>query len=217
MTVRRWLFAVLTGIVAVPAAALRVDAQETTIKGGVSVSRFQTTGLEHWDDRLIATTFGGHARFRFGPVALQPEVLITTRGASASSAPETEQMRLDHIELGAMLVLPLTMGDLEPFAFAGPSLMLESRCRYLVRQDGLRTTVDCDPPAGQLFARTAFDYGLTAGVGVSHRIGDGRLAIEARHTRGLRNIYDGGAEFEARNRSFAAMIGYTLNLGDPGS
>jgi hypothetical protein len=214
MAARTWLAAIAALIAAIAVTAEHAASQETTLKGGLAASRFQTRGVEYWDERLVATTFGIHVRFAFGPIALQPEAMVTTRGAGASTAEDLEQMRLEHIEIPVLLVVPFRVATLEPFAFGGPSLMLESRCRHVLRREGLRTTVDCDPPIGELFARTAFDYGVVAGGGASHRVGGGRLSVEARHTWGLRNIHDGPGSAEVRNRSWAVMLGYALMWGE---
>jgi hypothetical protein len=199
----------------VPAAA---EAQVTAFKGGVMVSRLQTTAAaDYWDEQLVATTFGGHVRFGFGPLLLQPEILVGTKGAGASTAPEDEQIRIEYIEVPLLLIVPVRIGDLEPFGFGGPSIMLESRCRWMVREQGLRSTTNCEPrpPGSAVFTRTVFDFGLVAGGGASYPIGGGRVLLEGRHTWGLRDIHTGPGEAEVRNRSFSVMIGYSLGW-EPG-
>jgi hypothetical protein len=209
MSCRGWAAGVvlLVGALATGSAAA---AQQTALKGGVAVSRFDATGQTYWDDRLVTTGFGGHIRYRFGPISLQPELLVLTKGATASAAPEDEQLRLEYLELPLLVVLPVQVGRLEPVVFAGPAIMLESRCRWVVREGGLRSNLGCDPPRDQLFRRTQFDYGVAAGGGASYPVGGGRILVEARHTWGLRDIHrDAGPEI--RNRTFAFLVGYTLN------
>jgi hypothetical protein len=91
-------------------------------------------------------------------------------------------------------------------------LSLETRCRSTVEQDNLKTNFDCDAQATEhSFDRRVLDYGASAGAGVSHRIGSGRILLEGRHTWGLRDIYDGSIEgLEVRNRSFVFSIGYAI-------
>jgi hypothetical protein len=194
---------------ALAGTVLPATAQETALKAGASVSRLDTHPF--WDDPLTATAFGGHIRFRFGRIALQPELLVLTKGANASAALEQEQLRLEYIEVPALVVVPVSIGALEPFVYGGPTLMLESRCRYVIRREGLRSSVGCDPPRpdANIFARNQFDYGLTAGGGASYPLGAGRVMLEARHTWGMRNIQRGAGP-EVRNRTVAVLLGYAM-------
>jgi hypothetical protein len=186
-------------------------AQVSTLKAGVVVSRLTGSGATYWDESLVAQTIGLGLRWHFGRIALQPEVIYATRGAGASAAAETEQMRMDHLEVPVLVWVPVAVGPLEVFAFGGPSVMLETRCRHLRREQGLRLTVDCDPPFPPVFGRPAFDFAAVGGAGASHRLGGGRLSLEARYTHGLRNIYDGPDDLEAFNRSWNVMVGYSMS------
>jgi hypothetical protein len=192
--------------------SLPAAAQETGLKAGFSVSRLETSEPTYWDDRITQAGYGGHIRFRFGPVALQPELLLTAKGASSEQAAEEGLLRIEYIELPVLLVLPLRVGAFEPFAYGGPSLMLESRCRWSERQQGLRTTVTCDPPRGPVFPRRSFDYGAVAGGGISYPVWSGRVMAEGRYTWGLRSIHD-GADIDIRNRTFSMYFGYSVGWG----
>jgi hypothetical protein len=206
----KWVACAAAGITLVAGTSGGVEAQQDlTIKGGVAVSRL--TGSEYWDQRTVATTFGGHVRFHFGPIALQPELHVTTKGATASSADEDERLRLEYIEVPALLVLPVRVGEMEAFAYGGPSIILESRCRYIIRRDGLRTNFPCDPPAPPVFRRPAFDFGAVAGGGIAHRLFNGRASLEARHTWGLRNINSTDSGASVKNRTISVMLGYSMS------
>jgi hypothetical protein len=217
---KTWLRMVVAVVaVAGSAAGARpADAQETTLKGGVAISRLDAADPAYWDDQLTTTFFGLAARFRFGPIMLQPELAVVTKGAAASqplTPADREQVRLEYIEIPALVVLPLRIGELEPFVYGGPSLMLESRCRWFVWVDDLRNILSCDPPRGQLFRRNAVDWGVVAGGGAADPIGPGHVSVEARQTWGMRNIHrDPGMEL--RNRTFSVLLGYSLNW-EPGT
>lgn len=206
------------GLLAAVAVAAPLDAQEIALKGGIAISRFQSSGPNPYDDSFLSTAFGGHARFRFGPIALQPELQMVSRGARAAGSALDERMRLDYMEVPVMLVVPITVGAFEPYAFGGPMIALETRCRAIIEEDGLKTNFDCsDTAAGSSFDRRTIDYGASAGAGVSRRLGSGRILVEARHTWGLRDIYDGEADdIEVRNRSFVISVGYTILAGEAG-
>ncbi|HEX6309420.1 MAG TPA: porin family protein [Longimicrobiales bacterium] len=187
-------------------------AQEIALKGGVAVSRFQTTGTVPYDGSFVSTSYGGHARFRFGPVALQPELHIISRGGSIEGTATDERLKLEYIEIPIALVVPVRIGRFEPYAFAGPVLSLETRCRSIIEQDGLKTNFGCDDPsAGNAFDRSVLDYGVSGGAGVSYPLGSGRILLEGRYTWGLRNIYEGpDSAVEVRNRSYVFSIGYAI-------
>jgi hypothetical protein len=206
----RWIAVVTLAVMTSLTHAHDAAAQEIALKGGVSVSRLEASAPTYWDDRLTTTFFGIHARFRFGPIGLQPELMIVTKGASASQALEQEQIRLEYLEVPLLLVVPLSMGQFEPFVYAGPALMLESRCRWFFREQGLRRNLGCDPPRDEVFRRKFFDYGAIVGGGAAYPLGPGRVSVEARHNWGLRNVHrDQGPEL--RNRTFSVMLGYSLN------
>lgn len=210
MNVCRWAGAGALALAAVAFSGGTASAQEAAFKGGIAISSFGGDGATFWDDRLTTTLFGGHVRFRFGPIALQPELYVATKGASASSAPEEEQMRLEYLEVPVLLVVPISVGRAEPFIYGGPSISLESRCRWVQRIDGLRTNMGCEPtPRPEIFRRNALDFGVVGGGGVAYPLGPGRVMLEARRNIGLRNIARDGLEI--RNRTTFVMIGYTLN------
>ena len=210
----RQLVLVLAATLAVAAPA---SAQDIALKGGLAISRFESTGTMPFDGSFRSTSFGGHVRWYFGPIGLQPEVHIVSRGASIDNPPEgvEERLRLDYMEIPLMLVLPVQVGDFQPYAFGGPMVSLETRCRSIVEEEGLTTNFGCDDQASpNTFDRRAVDWGFSAGAGVSHRIGSGRVLLEGRHTWGLRDIYDGeGDDIEVRNRSMVFMIGYVIPAG----
>jgi hypothetical protein len=211
---RSWLaLATLMVLASVAPAA----AQELGLKGIITLSEFAESGsgTNPWDERLTATGFGAHVRFRFGPIALQPELQVITRGAESSTTTvEEEQLRIEYLEVPVLLVFPFRAGRLEPYAFGGGMVALESRCRYVVKESGLRSNFACDSPSGeeQVFERRKADYGLVGGGGASYRVGSGRILVEARHTWGFRNIVSGGSTLELRNRTFVIGIGYTISL-----
>lgn len=196
--------------------AMPLSAQEIALKGGVAVSNFEATGIQPFDGRFVSTAFGAHARFGFGRFALQPELSMVSRGATASESAIEERMRMDYMELPVMIVVPFAIGSFEPYAFGGPMVSLETRCRSIIEEDNLKTNFDCDQgAAGNSFDRNTVDFGASAGAGVSHRLGNGRVLIEGRYTWGLRDIYDGAAEgVEVRNRSIVFSVGYAILPGD---
>jgi len=195
-------------------SASSLSAQEIALKGGIAISKFETSGDVAFDDSFVSTSFGGHVRFRFGPIALQPELHLVSRGASVSDDEMKQRLRLDYMEVPLMLVVPVHVGAFEPYVFGGPMLALETRCRNIIEEEGLTTNFGCDDDTLEnSFDRGVFDYGATVGAGISRRLGSGRILLEARNTWGLRNIYDGEGDIEVRNRTMLFSIGYAILPG----
>jgi len=187
------------------------SAQEAAIKAGLTMSRLESDGDIRFTDRLVSTSFGGHYRKSFGPVALQGEVTMVTRGGKTEDGNET--LRLQYLELPLLLVVPVNIGpSFQAYGFGGPMLSLETRCRYIFEEEGLKTNFSCDQSTNAVFDRRPLDYALTVGAGLSHPLASGRIMLEARHTWGMRNIYDGAGTAEVRNRTFGVSLGYTLQL-----
>jgi hypothetical protein len=200
---------VLAAVLTFPIGA---SAQEAAIKAGFSISSFQTDGDIGYTDRLVSTTFGGHYRRFFGPIALQGEVNMVTRGGKTDDG--TETLRLQYLELPLLLVVPVNVSSFQAYAFGGPMLSLETRCRYIFKEEGLKTNFGCDVSTSAVFDRRPLDYAITGGLGLSHPLASGRIMLEARQTFGMRNIYDGPDPIEVKNRTFMVNLGYTLEL-DP--
>ena len=196
------------------AIALPVSAQEFAIKGGVGISQLQTDSPIDFTESLTSLVYGGHYRLKLGPVWVQPEVFITAKGGVFEAAEEDveERIRLEYLELPLLLVLPARVGSFEPYAFGGPLIALETRCRHIIEEEGLKTNQGCETVSSDIFERTAFDYGVTAGAGLGHRLGSGKLFIEGRHTWGLRDISDDNFVEDVQNRTLMLLLGYTLDV-----
>jgi hypothetical protein len=141
---------------------------------------------------------------------LQGEANMVTRGGRSEDGVET--LRLQYLELPLLLVVPVDIGRFQAYGFGGPLLSLETRCRYIFEEEGLKTNFGCDQSTSSVFDRRPFDYAATIGAGLSHPLGSGRILVEGRHTWGMRNVYDGPDAIEVKNRSIMLSLGYTLNL-----
>ena len=207
--VRCALFAIIVLAVALPASA-----QEFAIKAGVGISKLETDSPIGFTEDLTSLVYGGHYRLKLGPVWVQPEVFITAKGGVLATDDEDfeERIRLEYLELPLLLVLPARVGSFEPYAFGGPLLALETRCRHIIEEEGLKTNQGCETVSAEVFERTAFDYGVTAGAGLGHRIGSGKLFVEGRHTWGLRDISDDNIIEDVQNRTLMFLIGYTIDV-----
>ena len=207
--IRRALFAIVALAVALPASA-----QEFAIKAGVGISKLQTDSDIGFTDDLTSLVYGGHYRLKLGPVWVQPEVFVTAKGGVFPSGEEDfeQRIRLEYLEVPLLLVLPVRVGRFEPYAFGGPLVALETRCRHIIEEEGLKTNQACETLSADVFERSVFDYGVTAGAGLGHPIGSGKLFLEGRHTWGLRDISDDNIIQDVQNRTLMLLIGYTIDV-----
>ena len=152
---------------------------------------------------------GGFLRFGFGGLALQPEVLVFTKGSDVDAGTSDFQSKIDYLEIPVLLHFGLGTGVISPYLAAGPSFGFEIGCE--VEQDPAGTDTDCDNFAS-LSDRKSFDLGLTGVAGLQFRLGPGALLVEGRYIHGLSNISEESAT-EVKNRAYAIMAGYSISLG----
>ncbi len=162
-------------------------------------------------------TIGGGGGFRFGTgtFAIQPEVLIVSKGTSSVDGDTETQLRLDYIEFPVIGMITLATGrKLRPFIGAGPVLELEMRCRVHFLQDNSKEEVGCDLSNAATFDRRKIDVAVAGLAGVDYALGGSRrLSLQARYTRGFTNISDAeDRTLEIRNRAFSMYVGLTFPL-----
>ena len=137
MSFRMCLAAAAVAAAPISFAASPAVAQELALKGGIAVSRFEISGSDVFDGSITSTVLGGHYRRHFGPVAIQPELYMISRGATFAVEGNEEKVKLEYLEIPVLLVVPVRVGQLEPYGFAGPWIGLETRCRYTYEEAGL--------------------------------------------------------------------------------
>ncbi len=143
-----------------------------------------------------------------GAIAVQPEVLLVSKGAKGSGR---AALNLNYLEAPLLLRLSLAPGAaLEPHAYAGPYFGLKIRCRV----DTNGTSADCDDVTG--ISTKSVDVGGMVGGGVTVGMGGLALTAGARYGFGISTV----AEFDAGNVQDAAKNGYFalyVGLGFRGS
>ena len=185
------------------------------MKAGAASSRFDADAGVPYTESSIAPFYGGHFRLKFGPIWLQPEVNVTTRGGRFSVGENSERVRLQYLEVPALVVVPATVGRFGPYAFAGPHVALEVHCRHIIEEEGLKTNQGCEGARQSVFLRRAFDYGLTGGAGVTYPLAGGRVLLEGRYTRGMADISDDPAIDGVTNRTWILALGFTFDTREP--
>lgn len=188
------IFVVATGVFALGA---RPAQAQVAIKGGVSHAHVSSTGALPYD-------LGDRTGFALGvAVASEPsllgfgvEALYAQRGGGPAG--EIDGTDLDYIDVPAYLRVMLTAPGIAPFAYAGPQVSFEVRCRT--------GNADC-PDTGR--SKTTYAGVIGAGVQVGSQ---GRISLEGRYVYGLQDLHletvtDAGSY---RNRSFMFLVGLSF-------
>jgi hypothetical protein len=170
---------------------------QVTIKGGVSHARVSSTGA-------FPADLGSRTGFALGlALTSEPsllgfgvEALYAQRGGGPSG--EVDGRDLDYIDVPAYVRVMLPAPGLAPFAYAGPQVSFEVRCR--------EGNADCTD-----FDRRTTTYAGVIGAGV--QLGSGsRLSVEGRYVYGLQDLHlDTVTESgNYRNRSFMILVGVSF-------
>ena len=220
---RRWIAAAASALLMLPGATT-ANAQSMGFKVGPTWSKLdldpnQGTAAE----TLTSIGGGGFLRFALG-LPMQLEFLVVTRGAAFPDpvVDAESKIKINYLEVPLTFMVPLGNG---PYAFFGPNFAFEIGCDAQlveVSQDTGTGEVDVDEidvkckDEPDLFERRKFDVGVTGGLGLALPLGAGAFLIEGRYTHGLTDINEqpGSADQKMRHRSFGAMIGYALPIGN---
>lgn len=192
-----WVIVVVVALTAlwIPSTA---EAQ-TGIKFGRAFSKFddsEDSGVEY--ERRSDWTGGLFTRFGFGPLALQPEVLYTRRGAKArgEGVVGEPEIRITYIE--APVLLRLGRGATALYGGGYGAVQLDAEAFDSADPDA--TEVDVSDDLEEL------DYGIVFGLG----IGFGKFEIDGRYTLGLRNLVKDPGAPEIKNRGLSVFGAFTF-------
>lgn len=194
------LAVVWLAMAATPAAA-QAPTDGFGIKGGVT---YTTLDLEIPDFIVDAKSQTGFTAGAFyglrlvGPVHLDVEGLVTTKGAKYNLEDLENRLKLTYLEVPVLARVNVWRGGgTTGFVSGGPSFAF--KLKEVQEEDGEETPRDNDTKK--------YDIGLAFGGGVSF----GRWIVDARYTFGVMDIVDIESSFTqptAKNRSFSLTAGY---------
>ena len=190
---KRTLVVVLAAALGAPVS---LAAQAVGIKGGVSFGNISNKGVLPGSLDNRSGMAAGFYAVSGEAAGLGLEVLFAQRGLTSAEA-SAEETRLDYLDLPIYLRLELPSQGIRPFAYAGPQVSYEVRCRTA---SGADCAADSD--------RKKWDYAGIIGAGV--RIG-GRLgfSVEGRYVYGLKDLKLSTitSEDSYQTRSFMILVG----------
>jgi hypothetical protein len=199
----RWVWGLVLATSTVGAPLSLAAQAELGIKGGASFGGVSNKGLlpGNLDNR---TGFAGGVAVgvRARVIGFGVEGLWAQRGLKTSTT-TTSERKLDYIDIPAYLKVQLPTPGISPFAYAGPQVAFEIRCR----DHG----VDC--PDASTDGRKTTDYAGIIGGGI--KIGNEKqfgFSLEGRYIYGLRDLklstVTSGSSF--KTRSFMILAGIVL-------
>jgi len=196
------LLAVLVSLLFTP-GGLAAQGTQFSVIGGATFSELR--GIDGLDRRTGA--MGGISLlFPFaGPLAFQPEALVTSRGANSGSGllDDAQAVELSSFQLPLLLRLSLApRSTFTPHVYVGPYLAFEIDCTL----EG--TSTSCDERED--ISTKTVDVGGIAGAGVSMGFGPLILTGGLRYGFGLTALAEVG---EAEFRESARHGGYDLYVG----
>lgn len=208
---RMWAFTIAGAFLAFGAvsaeAQMRIGA-----KGGVS---FSTVSFDpDVEDTKSVTGFAGGAEVQIplgaSGLILQPELLYTPKGVEFEDDGVTSSINVDYVEVPVLVRFNIPAQSVMPFVFAGGAVSFEASCSVEGTDGSITVDADCED-AGVETEST--DFGVLFGGGLAFPAGPGDIFIEGRYNFGLADV-DPAEDFEAKNRSGAVMVGYSVSL-DP--
>lgn len=191
---------IVAGAVVILGLAGPLSAQPAIgIKGGLSFGNISNKGVlpGNLDNRTgwaAGLYLGGGGVIGFGV-----EGLYAQRGAESEETTATAETRLDYLDIPAYLKIKLPIPGIKPFAFAGPQVSYEVKCRT-------GAGGDCGDYGAT--GRSRWDYAGIIGAGV--RLGSSGgvgFGIEGRYVYGLKDLKPSTitSSESFKNRSFLIL------------
>ena len=185
------------------APAIAAAQGEFGIKGGLSFGNVSNRGVlpGNLDGR---NGFAAGIAIGSGPtlIGLGLEGLYDQRGVS-NSANAIDSRKIDYVDVPAYLRVTLPTPGLKPFAYAGPQVSFEVRCRA-----GDSPCPD-NGPSGQPRKKTEFAGIIGGGVRIGER---GAFTLEGRYIYGLTDLKLSTVTSSEsyKTRSFLILTGFSF-------
>jgi hypothetical protein len=171
------------------------------VKGGVSFADLSSSGVLPGDlGRRTGFAAGVTLGSRAGGLEILLEALYAQRGVESGLSSSTAERKTDYLDVPLLVGFTLSTGGLSPFAYAGPQISFELRCKV--------GDVDCPDET-----RETTDYAAVLGAGLQFGAAGG-FTVEGRYIYGLRNLnFNEAIETigdETKTRSFLVLAGFAF-------
>ena len=124
-------------------------------------------------------------------IAIEPEVLLTTKGAKFSDSQGSGSFTMKYIEVPVLVRYEAVgSGGMRPFVLGGPAIALRASCDLEGIDAGVSVDISCDEAEAQGLKFKSVDYGLIVGGGVAFDVGGRGFSIGVRYDHSLSEVAD---------------------------
>lgn len=199
-------------VAARPGAAQKVKASSLAPMIGpvVGLNIFSFTGSDATGTKSLSTiTLGGAASFQLSPsVFLEPQLLYSTKGASADLGGVTAKFSIHYVDLPILLGVRIpTQSGVRPYILAGGVVGYQVSCDISATSGGTTSSGNCKDNGIDV---KNVNYGVTAGAGLEFVAGPMTLQAGARYELGLAQPVSGS---NVKNSGIAIGVGALFSLG----
>jgi len=183
------IFLIATTILVLPesfVAAQEAVKAEKGIVGGISVTNLSGNDADSiGTDSRTSAIAGGFYRYNINPkVAIEPQLLISMKGAKASALGFDVDLKLTYLELPVLFRFTIpTQGNVSPSIFAGPSVGIKLSSKGSATSPGFSIETDLENTKG-------VEFGLVFGGGITIGRNDTKIFLDGRYNLGLTNVFD---------------------------
>jgi Outer membrane protein beta-barrel domain len=174
------------------------------VKGGVNFAnlKFDGKGADINLDTRVGLVAGAFVTWPVTPrFDIQPEALVSVKGASISEAVGDVDVELTYLEIPVLFRYRAPVsGNTSLQLFAGPSPAFKLNAEVTGEFFDISSDQDIDDEI------ETFDFGLVIGAGIEI----GHVTLDGRYTWGLSdlNADPESPEVEVRNRVFSILVGF---------
>jgi hypothetical protein len=210
----------MAALVSVAGATAQDRGTAFGLKGGVDSASFHGSGdLDTGDaqippERRTGLVGGAFLAIAAGrSVLIQPEVLLTQKGARYARGGDELAYDIDSLEVPLLLKVRLGGGSVRGALFGGPAAGFTLGSRVVARSGGREER--SNDTSEQL---RSVDWGLAFGGGVDIAAGSGTLTLEARYTLGLAPLVrdpepgETRSSFVPKSGVASLLLGYAFSL-----
>lgn len=153
-------------------------------------------------------------------LSFQPEIMYVTKGAGFTETQSIEdlveasldvQLKMEYVEVPILLKISFPVGGgVRPGIFGGPYIAYNIKASVLTAVEVVAAgvVIGNDETEVDLEDVEHLDYGFVLGGCLEFNMGAATVVLDARYTKGLRNLLEGiGTDETVKNQTVVFMVG----------
>lgn len=183
-------------------ATFSVSAQKFGVKAGVNLASYYGSGSDGLDSRIGFTVGGLYEQNLSGDFYLQPEVLLTLKGAKYGSGDSKSSLNPLYLDIPVKALYKLPLGTGKFTIAAGPYFGIGLAGKYK-QGDASVNLFSKESGADEAMCKR-FDMGVTGAIGYEL---SGGLFINFETETGFLKVFNGEGD-NVSNNALALVVGY---------